>query len=221
MVCRFSGEVSPHVLSACRHLGFGASDSPNAHGFDEFFGFLGWNLGYYSHVTREDGAEAASGATALRNNSRPQPTPGYTTDLFTAAAIRFIRKQAGAFFVEVAYNAALPPYTPPAESVTTGLALEDSRGGVGTRDDYRHVVERLDESVGRIMEVLDDDALTIFTYDHGGAEMATQGVPPLPQGFATLWEGGLRVPLVLHWPAALGLGGVVVGTRECNGRLGL
>jgi len=214
------------VLSVRRHLGFGASDSPNAHGFDEFFGFLGWNLGYYSHVTREDGAEAASGATALRNNSRPQPTPGYTTDIFTTAAIRFIRQQqAGAFFVQVAYNAALPPYTPPAESVAAGLALEASRGGVGTRDDYRRVVERLDENVGRIMEVLDDEALTIFTYDHGGAEMATQGAPPLPQGFATLWEGGLRVPLLVHWPAALnsgGRGGVVVGTRECSdGRLGL
>ena len=41
----------------------------------------------------------------------------------------------------------------------------------------------------------------------GGVLAAAQGAPPLPQGFATLWEGGLRVPLLLHWPAALGPGG--------------
>ena len=46
-----------------------------------------------------------------------------------------------------------------------------------------------------------------MTYDHGGAELATKG--PFFHGFGTLWEGGIRVPMILHWPAAVAAGEVV------------
>lgn len=76
---------------------------------------------YYGH--RE--VDSADRSTALRNNSQPQDSSGYSTDVFTDAAIAFIRAHATQpFFVEVAYNAALPPYTPPARDAATGLALE-------------------------------------------------------------------------------------------------
>ena len=32
------------------HLGAGAATGPLAHGFDDFFGFEGWNVGYYDHL---------------------------------------------------------------------------------------------------------------------------------------------------------------------------
>jgi hypothetical protein len=61
------------------HLGYSAADSPNAHGFDDFFGFVDWNIGYYSHVT--PGAElppagSTMGATDLVRNGAPAPTEG-------------------------------------------------------------------------------------------------------------------------------------------------
>ena len=112
------------------HLGFNSSDSPNAHGFDDFFGFLDWNIAYYSHGTLVGGGVAASSGTPkdmLLRNGTPAPTDGYTTDLFTTNAIDFINSHAdGPFFVEVAFNAALPPYTPPADSVTEGVRLVKS-----------------------------------------------------------------------------------------------
>jgi arylsulfatase A-like enzyme len=100
--------------------------------------------------------------------------------------------------------------------------LESSRRGIGTRTDYVAVIERVDWGVGQLLDVLRDhptiqgNCLTIFTCDHGGAEMSTVGESGvhLQQGFATLWEGGLRIPLIMHWPGVLQPppGGGVVST---------
>lgn len=48
---------------------------------------------------------------------------------------------------------------------------------------------------------LDDNTLVIFTYDHGGRHLVDSG--PLFHGFGTLWEGGIRVPLIMRWPNKL------------------
>ncbi len=89
--------------------------------------------------------------------------------------------------------------------------LESSRRGIGTRTDYVAMIERVDWSIGHLLDALRDhptiqgNCLTIFTCDHGGAEMSTVGESGvhLQQGFATLWEGGLRIPVVMHWPGVL------------------
>jgi arylsulfatase A-like enzyme len=69
------------------------------------------------------------------------------------------------------------------------------------------MITMVDEEIGRILDALDaagltDDTLIIFTSDHG--EMLTDhGL--LLKGPA-LYEGAVRVPLVLHWPRALPAG---------------
>ena len=89
------------------HLGYEPEDSPNTHGFDDFLGFHDWNVDYYSHKTR-------SGLDALYHNAELVTREGYTTDLFTDAAVDFIaEKRSEPFFLYVAYNAMLPPYSPP------------------------------------------------------------------------------------------------------------
>jgi arylsulfatase A-like enzyme len=181
------------------HLGYEAEDGPNAHGFDEFLGFHDWNIDYYSHKTR-------TGIDALYRDTEVVERPGYTTDLFTDESVGFIDRCAGAgerFFLYLAYNAALPPYTPPgreADSASHDTWID------GTRADYAAAIEHLDLSVGRVLEALErhglaEDTLVMLTYDHGGAEMATKG--PFFHGFGTLWEGGIRVPMILRLPAAV------------------
>ncbi len=184
------------------HLGHDADDSPIAHGFEEFLGFDYWNIDYYSHRTRE-------GEPALRQGSEIVERPGYTTDLFTEGALDFIGRcgEAGErFFLYLAYNAMLPPYAPPGREADFA-----DRWVNGNRADYVAAVEYLDESVGRVLEALDhlglaDETAVLLTYDHGGGELATKG--GFFHGFGTLWEGGIRVPMILRWPGGVEPGSI-------------
>lgn len=185
------------------HVGYRKHEGPGAHGFDEFFGFHEWNIDYYSHRT-------VSGETGLYHNEAPTERTGYTTDIFTEAAERYIDAHAAEpFFTYVAYNSMLPPFRPP------GLENDpdsfDRWDRPGTRADYVAAVERLDDSVGRILDTLErnglsDDTMVILTIDHGGGELANYS--GFFHGFGTLWEGGIRVPMIIKWPTRIPAGEV-------------
>src|SRR5688572_14063045 len=55
------------------HLGFKPEFGPNAHGFDEFFGFVSGAVGYYSH-------RRSDGTPDLHENTTPVEVTGYLTD---------------------------------------------------------------------------------------------------------------------------------------------
>ena len=182
------------------HLGHEPDESPNAHGFDDFLGFLDWNVDYYSHKTD-------SRLDALYHNADIVRREGYTTELFTDAAVDFISEKASEpYFLYVAYNAMLPPYSPPGQEKKTGL---HDKWVNGSRANYVDSVEYLDSSVGRILDALEQqgvmkDTAVLLTYDHGGGEMATKG--SFFHGFGTLWEGGIRVPMIYLPPGEAALG---------------
>jgi arylsulfatase A-like enzyme len=75
-----------------------------------------------------------------------------------------------------------------------------------TRQDYVRMLERADQGVGEILAALDQRGLTrntlvIFTNDNGGEWLSRNA--PLFHRKGTLWEGGIRVPLILRWPGEL------------------
>ena len=73
---------------------------------------------------------------------------------------------------------------------------------------YAGMIESLDESVGRILDVIEcegitNDTIIIFTSDNGGLA-TSEGSPtcnsPLSEGKGWMYEGGTREPLLIRWP---------------------
>lgn len=72
----------------------------------------------------------------------------------------------------------------------------------------------VDEGVGMILDKLEtlgisDRTMVIFTSDNGGDEPLTS-ILPLRGGKSTLYEGGIRVPLIVKWP------GIIQPSSECD-----
>jgi arylsulfatase A-like enzyme len=68
------------------HLGWKPEYSPNAHGFDEFFGFKSGFIDYYQHTAGSDAPLHAD----LFENETPVDVAGYMTDLITDRAVRIL-----------------------------------------------------------------------------------------------------------------------------------
>ena len=88
---------------------------------------------------------------------------------------------------------------------------------------YAAMVEAMDLAVGKILAKLDElslaeNTLIIFTSDNGGLS-TSEGSPtsnlPLRGGKGWLYEGGIREPLVVRWPAVL-KAGQTIDTPVCS-----
>jgi arylsulfatase A-like enzyme len=190
------------------HLGYKPEQSPNAHGFDYFFGLKSGYHDFYAHT-------GGDGKPDLWENDKAVTVDGYMTDLITERSLRFIEEHADErFFIDVAYNAPHWPYQPPHHpSVAPGNArhVMPQDPNTSTRADYVAMVEHMDAGVGQILAKLDalglrDDTIVIFTNDNGGEWLASGG--PLFNRKMTVWEGGIRVPTLIRWPGRIPAGSV-------------
>lgn len=175
------------------HLGALLKHSPSQNGFDYFFGFRHGASDYISH--------RVEGQPDLYENDTPVSRPGYLTDLLTEKTIELLsKKHSKPFFLTLMYNAPHWPWQGPSDKAYPDSI--DFREG-GSAQIYAEMMKSLDNSIGKIMQTLEDAKLTqntivIFTNDNGGERYSSHG--GLSKSKANLWEGGIRVPAFVRWP---------------------
>lgn len=187
------------------HLGLARPNIPTTRGFSFFHGFLGDMMDDYFDHRRH-------GINYLRENETEIDPPGHATDLFTHWACDYIRQRAEAarggqpFFLYLAYNAPHTPIQPPED----WLARYQERHPDASKQRAKLAafIEHLDWGVGEVLRTLDEtnlaaQTLVIVTSDNGGQLDVGASNGPYRAGKGTMYEGGLRVPMVVRWPGEI------------------
>ncbi len=195
------------------HLGYPPSFGPLRSGYEESFGPLSGGVDYFSHCD-------SAGRHDLRLGDAEHHEEGYLTDLLSRRAVEYVERMAAQdapFFLSLHYTAPHWPWETRADAARAP-AIRDNLFDLaaGNIHVYQRMIHHMDEGIGWIMQALArtgqlDDTLVVFTSDNGGERFSDNW--PLVGGKMDLTEGGIRVPWIAHWPAAIAPGGITA--QQC------
>ncbi|GAB5404558.1 MAG: sulfatase-like hydrolase/transferase [Aureliella sp.] len=201
---------------------------PTSRGFDDFYGFVNTGIDYYTHerygvpsMFRQERQTQEDRGTYCTNLFRREATRFLQT-----------RDRSKPFFLYLPFNAphnssSLDPlirssiqapqhyksmYPPVAEaSRRPSKPHKYAKGDVrvatseARQRDYRAAVTCMDEAIADVLSLIDEqgcnaNTIVIFMSDNGGGGGSDNS--PLRGRKAQMWEGGIRVPCIIRWPAA-------------------
>ena len=192
------------------HLGQRQKYHPGRRGFDEAIVSAGRHFDFTTDPETE------------------YPAGQYLADFLTDKAVDFIeRHREHPFFLYLPHFAVHSPHDAKADLV----AKFKLKPAAGAHDNptYAAMIASVDESVGRVMAVLDDlnladNTVLIFTSDNGGVGgYAREGIKkaravtdnaPLRSGKGSLYAGGTRVPFIARWPGVTAPGSACSSSRS-------
>lgn len=216
------------ALSGKWHLGLQDQSRPQAHGFDHSFGFFAGCIDYYSHIFYYGANQGGPGQNPTHDlwedGDEVWMNGEYFTDLIAEKAITYMRDmsdQDEPFLLYVPFNAPHYPMHAPEKYMDRFAHLPWDRQVMAA------MISVVDDSIGKIMNELEhlgiaDSTLSVFTSDNGPSRESRNwldgNLDPYYGGTSgklkghkySLFEGGIRLPGIMHWP------GQIAGGRVSN-----
>lgn len=182
---------------------------PQNRGFDHFYGNL---VGEVDYFTKERG-----GIIDWQRDGKFLREDGYFTTLIGDEAVSIVENHdtAKPLFLYVASLAAHTPLQAPQDEIDAYNGVFDN----AEKRTYAAMITSLDTQIGRIVAALEkkgmrDNTLIFFTTDNGGIKNMKVHAPggkvaveppasngQFRDGKASLYEGGVRLPAIMNWPA--------------------